>query len=103
MNKRNSHLSDNGLLNLKKIQNFDGIQDFDCGDSDLNDYFRVDAELHKKELLTQTYKLLFNDFESEIIGLVDLSNDSVDKRKFPSGVKPAFMEFKIIQLIQRLK
>ncbi len=94
MEDRNKYFSDDRIFLIQKVNAFSKLSLFNCNDNDLNEYFHVDAELHKKELLTQTYEFTTNELENEIIGLVDLSNDSVDKRKFPSGVKPAFMELK---------
>ena len=42
---------------FKQVDNTAICKSFDCGDSDLNEYFRVDAIQYKEELLTQTYCL----------------------------------------------
>ena len=40
---------------LEKLDNQEDILSFDCDDSDLNEYFRVDSVQYRKELMTQSY------------------------------------------------
>lgn len=47
---------------------------FDCGDSDLNDFFRTDAIPNQKALLTKTY---YWHKDNIVIGFVSLLNDSI--------------------------
>jgi len=49
-NTRNSVTGDG--WSLKKLDNFETLFDFDCGDGDLNEYFKEDAILHREHLLT---------------------------------------------------
>ena len=53
---------------------------FDCGDSDLNDFFRHDALLYKQELLAVTY--CFEDVNGKVLGFFSLSNDSLIDKDF---------------------
>jgi len=62
---------------LKKVENQAICDSFDCGDDDLNEYFHVDAILHKKELLTQTYCLQLSQYPNLAIALLDFCNDAV--------------------------
>jgi len=59
---------------------------FDCGDSDLNDFFRNDVRDHERQLFTKTYCLYGYDAEmagkSRIVGLISYSNDSVRIKDF---------------------
>lgn len=67
---------------FKKLDNFNVLTDFDCDDSDLNDYFKKDAIAHREALLTETYQL--KEVPADIpfpVGLVSLCNDAVDRRK----------------------
>jgi GNAT superfamily N-acetyltransferase len=79
-NTRNSIEKDGWLLT--KLIDFKLSIPFDCGDCDLNEYFKEDAVSHREELLTETYQLI--DTTSELsfpVGLVSLCNDSVRKEK----------------------
>jgi len=63
---------------LEKLENQDDILSFDCGDSDLNEYFRVDIVNYRKELMTQSYcfyRLGYS--QKEAVALVDFCNDSL--------------------------
>lgn len=92
-----------------KINHFKHLEPFDCGDDDLNQFFKEDAIAHKEELLTQTYE--FTDQTTELpfpVGLVSVCNDSVDRRKIkeqaffadlpPEKRYPAYPAVKIARL-----
>ena len=59
---------------------------FDCGDSDLNDFFRNDVLNHERQLFTKTYCLYEYNAELEakspLVGLISYSNDSVRIKDF---------------------
>lgn len=56
----------------------------DCGDADLNDYFRNDAALFREELLSQTY--VFHDNEDdEIYAAIDFCNDALPRERMTGG------------------
>ena len=77
-NTRNSIKEDGWLLT--KLTDFKLSIPFDCGDCDLNEYFKEDAVSHREELLNETYQLLDTNSDSPFpIGLVSLCNDSVRK------------------------
>jgi GNAT superfamily N-acetyltransferase len=60
------------------------ISDFDCDDSDLNDFFNHDALLFKKQMLGQTH--FFRHAESgKIVCAFSLSSDSIKTGFLPSG------------------
>ncbi len=42
---------------LIKVDDFSIFKSFSCGDEDIDEFVRYDAELHKKELLAETYML----------------------------------------------
>ena len=92
-----------------KIKHFEHLSEFDCGDDDLNQFFKEDAVAHREELLTQTYE--FTDETTDLpfpIGLVSVCNDSVDRRKIkdqdffaglpPEKRYPAYPAVKIARL-----
>jgi GNAT superfamily N-acetyltransferase len=59
------------------------LEDFDCGDSDLNDFFKNDALPHQEQNLAQTTCIGYND---AIIGYYTLTTDTLvlesnEKRK----------------------
>lgn len=66
-----------GAWVLRKLENNEICDSFDCGDDDLNEYFHIDAALHKKELLTQTYYLHLSEYPSLALALLDFCNDAV--------------------------
>lgn len=78
---RNSHIKDGWLLT--KVADHEQIKSFDCGDCDLNEYFRKDVLHHKDELLTETYCLSEATLEIPFpVALIDLCNDSINRKKF---------------------
>ena len=53
---RNKFESDKFVLaRLESKEDFDSISSFDCGNPDLNDFFRDDAFMHRQHLLAETY------------------------------------------------
>ncbi len=75
-----------GIWILKKVENTAICDSFDCGDDDLNEYFHVDAILHKKELLTQTYCLQVRAIPDLVIALLDFCNDAVQLKKYRNTI-----------------
>jgi GNAT superfamily N-acetyltransferase len=72
----------NGWL-LIKICDQDDIGRFDCRDSDLNEYFKKDALIHRSELLSKTYIFREATVENNFpVALIDLCNDSIRREKF---------------------
>jgi len=73
------------------------IMNFDCGDSDLNDFFNHDALLFQRERLGQTYYFLLKETK-KVVGAFSLSADSLKTVLLPgSRIK------KIKELIPREK
>lgn len=70
-----------GTFTLKQVDNIELLQSFDCGEEDLNDYFRNDAIHHKNELITQTYYISSTEDSSFPIALIDFCNDSLKIKK----------------------
>ncbi len=73
-------IDDDGWL-LEPIVDYSILADFDCGDADLNEYFRQDAENHSRQLLSKTYKFILKDSD-RIVAAVDLCNDSIKRQNF---------------------
>lgn len=81
---RNSFVDGSWVLKLVKDSNV--CTGFDCGDDDLNEYFHIDAQLHKQELLTQTYCLQVSEYPNLVLALLDFYNDSVHFQKYKSTI-----------------
>ena len=71
---------------IKKVENEEACQDFDCGDDDLNEYFHVDIINHRQQLLTETYCLRYLENQDSIIALLGFCNDSLQFNKIKDGV-----------------
>lgn len=99
---------------LKKVENIAICDSFDCGDDDLNEYFHVDAILHKKELLTQTYCLEVRAMPDLVIALLDFCNDTVqlkeysgaididERKRYPSLPAVKLTRFGVAKMFQRM-
>ena len=76
MSQRNIFVD--GEWGLRQVDDYGILSSFDCGDEDLNEYFREDAILHKQELITQTY-CFFHETDNGAwpLALMDLCNDAV--------------------------
>jgi GNAT superfamily N-acetyltransferase len=62
------------------------VRDFDCGDNDLNEYFREDAIVAHSEMLCETFALTQQNAPGTVLGLVSVCNDIVavkNLRSFP--------------------
>lgn len=71
---------------LRKVENRTICDAFDCGDDDLNEYFHVDAVLHKEELLTETYCLQVVKLPHLVIALLDFCNDAVQTKQYKNVI-----------------
>lgn len=67
-----------------KLTRINLINDFDCGDSDLNDFFNRDAILFQEQLLGKTFFFRLKETE-KIVAAFSLSADSIKTRLLPSG------------------
>jgi len=67
-------------LDINKDQDFLGV--FDCGDSDLNEYFKHDAVLNREQLIGQVYCLRYKATVDLCVSvaLIDFSNDAIRKQ-----------------------
>lgn len=80
---------------LEKVPDSSILQDFECGDEDLNDYYRNDSENHRKQLLTQTYCFYRADLSWEdSLAFVDICNDSLRIKDLPPELMAAVPEGK---------
>lgn len=67
---------------FSKITDFSLFSQFDCGNSDLNDFIRNDAERHHLELIAETYSFSakLEDGNCIPIAFVSLSNDTIKRQ-----------------------
>jgi GNAT superfamily N-acetyltransferase len=72
---------------LRKVTDYNLCGLFDCGDSDINEYFHIDALLHQKELLAQSYYLHLQPYPLLIIALLDFCNDSIHVDQYKTALK----------------
>lgn len=79
------YISDNctfSVLNAQMVEQ----KGFDCGDDDLNEFFKIDAFLQQRELLCKNYCFVDETTEGQqIIAAFTLSNDSI--KKIPNSRK----------------
>lgn len=59
---------------LKRLEPTSERKPFDCGDSDLNEFFFVDSKGHSKQLLAVTYAL---ESEGDTVAYFSVLNDSI--------------------------
>lgn len=81
---RNSCASGEFLLQKVGDHSICGL--FDCGNDDLNEYFRIDSIPHRAEYLTQSYCLLYSG-SRELLALLDFCNDSVKLKDYVEFVR----------------
>ena len=75
-------------LRLEPIISSEETVFFDCGDADLNEYFRKDSALYRKELLTASYQVLKKRNDSDFpIAFVDFCNDAVRREELGNGAR----------------
>ena len=58
--------------------------EFDCGDSDLNDFFHTDSIKNDQQLMSVTYVVKHND---SIVAFFSISNDAVIKKLIPNSIR----------------
>ncbi len=70
---------------VRKIKEGEVVQDFDCGDDDLNDFLKNSAANYRKQLLAVTYVLVSKKNPEKIIGYCSLANDTVALSDFKNS------------------
>ncbi len=73
---------------LRKVTDDLRVEDFNCDDSLMNKYFRLESKKYRKHLLVQSYHFCPIEYtESEPIMLVDLCNDTIRRTWIPDSEK----------------
>jgi len=81
------------LLNNSDIfQHTDKSLKFSCGDNDLDDFFRNDAEKYERQLLGKSYCFRLKSDRTVVICVFTLSNSSIDARNLPNNRKRKLTE-----------
>lgn len=75
---------------VRRLDKFEIVESFDCGDADLNDFILNESPLYRKEFIAVSY-VATND-EKGIIGYFSLANDRVSLSDFED--KTAFNRFR---------
>lgn len=81
---------------IRKLQNGEEIDLFDCGDEDLNDFILNEAKLYRKELLAVSYVLERVD-DHLVHAYFSMANDRVSLADFES--KTEFNRFRKIRFV----
>lgn len=63
-------------LTLRRLESDVDRPDFDCGDSDLNEFFAVDSKVSSNELMSVTYVA---EHDGRVVVFFSVSNDSIKK------------------------
>lgn len=69
---------------IRKLGLDDIVEQFDCGDEDLNDFIVNDAPLYRQNLLAMTY-VLENKNTHKIIAYLSVANDRISIKDFPTN------------------
>ena len=67
---------------IRRLDDDEPLPEFDCGDTDLNEFFRDDAKPHANQLLAVTY-LVLN--EGLVVGYFSVSNDAIRLEDVPKS------------------
>lgn len=71
-------------IQLRRLDDNDKVEKFDCGDDDLNDFILTDAPLYFRVRLATSY-VLENRISGEVIGYFSLAHDRISLTDFPSN------------------
>lgn len=72
------------ILNDKILKN---CEDFDCGNSDLNDFFKNDSQKYSRQLLGKSYCFTLDENPELIVSAFTISNDSIKANFLPNNRK----------------
>lgn len=68
------------------VQSNQDLEDFSCGDDDLDEFFKSDAILYDKQLLGKTYYFQTKD-TGRVLGAVTVSNDSIKASLISNSIR----------------
>jgi len=67
--------------NIEKIE----LEEFDCGNEDLNEFFKEDAIKYSKDLLGKTYAFVLDKSKTTVVCMFTVSNDSLKADDLPNS------------------
>ena len=73
---------------LESVSDFSVCITFDCGDDDINDYFRKDVCWHKEELICHPYALYQVTEPDFHLAFLDFCNDSIKLKYLKETIDP---------------
>ena len=77
---------------VQKLEDDISVNEFDCGDGDLNDFIKNEVHFYKNQYLSMPYVLTEKDRIDKILAYFTLSNDKISVTDFPSNSQ--FNKFK---------
>lgn len=80
--KENQYEALKQLYQIKRLENTDKIESFDCGDDDLNDFILNQSSFFKTEKLAVSYTLQSRDNPRDVAAFFSLSNDKISITDF---------------------
>jgi len=69
--------------NIDKIN----LEEFDCSNEDLNEFFKQDAIKYSKDLLGKTYAFVLDENKESVVCMFTVSNDSLKADDLPNSRK----------------
>ena len=77
---------------IQKLEDGVSVNDFDCGDEDLNDFIKNEVHFYKKQFLAMPYVVTERDKDDKILAYFTLANDKIAVTDFASNSQ--FNKFK---------
>jgi hypothetical protein len=71
-------------FSIRRLQEGERVESFDCGDDDLNDFILNESHLYRKELLAVSY-VLEDRATKNVAGYFSLANDRISISDFPNN------------------
>ena len=72
------------FIRFIRLQPFNKVKSFDCGDADLNDFILNRANLFDKHMLAVSYACVDINDASKLFAYFSLANDKIATSDFPS-------------------
>lgn len=69
-------------IEIRKLRETDAVENFDCGDKDLNDFILTEASDYRKALLAVSYIVVEHKNPQNVLGFFSVANDKVSLGDF---------------------
>ncbi len=63
-----------GEVEVKEMSSYYGLQEFDCGDEDLNEFLKSDSLVYKQQLIAKTFIVIY---QEKIVAFFSVMNDAI--------------------------